>query len=97
MSTTTVTAGQSLVDVAIQELGSLDALFDLAAANGLAITGALSAGQVLEVPASALARVAVAGYFAGRVLRVNTANDPAPTGAAPPDGIFDGTYADQFN
>ena len=78
MSTTTITEGQSLLDVALQELGDLAALFDLADATGLAITDALAPGQVLTVPASAAGRPELVGYFAGRAYRVNTGAEPAP-------------------
>ncbi|MDO7877388.1 hypothetical protein Q5H93_21785 [Hymenobacter sp. ASUV-10] len=83
MSThTIITAGQSLLDVAVQELGSLESLFDLADAAGLAITDALTPGAMLPVPASAAALPDVARYFAGRGQRINTGDVPA--GVPPP-------------
>ena len=82
MNATTITQGQSLVDVALQECGTVAALFDLADAAGLAITDVLTAGQVLAVPASAAARPELVGYFAGRNYRVNTGDEDRPT--APP-------------
>ena len=75
--TTIITEGQSLLDVAIQELGSVAALFDLADAAGLAITDVLTPGRVLEVPASAATRPELVSYFAGRAYRVNTGDVPA--------------------
>ncbi len=82
IKTTTITEGQSLLDVALQELGSVAGLFDLADAAGLAITDQLTPGQVLAVPASAAARPELVGYYAGRAYRVNTGDTPPP--AAPP-------------
>jgi len=83
MSQTVVTAGQSLLDVAVQELGTISALFDLADAAGLGITDQLEPGQMLDVPASANALPDVARYFAGRGQRINTGDElvevPAPT------------------
>ena len=73
-----VSDGQSLLDVCLQELGTIDAAFDLAAANGLTITDELTAGQVLIIPASVLAQPEVAAYFASRRLRINTANQLPP-------------------
>ena len=70
-----ITQGQSLADVAIQELGSVAGLFDLADANGLAITDTLTAGQLLTVPASANGRPEVAALFAARGARVNAGAD----------------------
>ena len=69
---TVITQGQSLVDVAVQELGSVAALFDLADAGGLAITDLLTPGQQLPVLASAGADADVAGYFVARGQRINT-------------------------
>ena len=76
--TTTVSDGQSLVDVALQELGSIEALFDLADAGGLAITDLLSAGQVLAVPASSTAQAGLINYYARRNQRVNTGDETPP-------------------
>ena len=71
MPSTLITAGQCLLDVALQELGSLDALFDLADANGLGVTDALAPGLVLLVPASAAAQPLVAAYFGSQGKRIN--------------------------
>ena len=97
MSQTIITAGQSLVDVCLQELGSVAALFELAAANGLTITDALTPGQVLVVPASLNARPEVAAYFAGRGQRLNTGNGTTIVPDPHPAGIFDNTYDDTYN
>jgi hypothetical protein len=78
MSQTSISAGQSLVDVTVQEYGSVEALFDLADAAGVAITDQLTPGQVLEVPASAAAVPAVAGYFSNRQQRINVGDEPQP-------------------
>ena len=44
-----VLSGQSLLDVAIQESGAVEAAFDMALLNEISITGALVAGCVLLV------------------------------------------------
>lgn len=86
MKQTTVSSGQSLIDVCLQELGTLDSLFDLADANGITITQLLTPGQVLQVPASALSRPAVAAYFSQRQQRINVADAILPAGVVlPPD------------
>ncbi|MDR1984972.1 MAG: hypothetical protein LBQ28_09145 [Prevotellaceae bacterium] len=41
---------QSLLDIAIQELGSAEAAFDIAKANNISITDDLQAGQILQIP-----------------------------------------------
>jgi hypothetical protein len=74
VSQTIISAGQSLVDVALQEYGSVEALFDLADANGVAITDVLTPGQVL---ASAAAVPSLVDYFRGRQQRINVGDEPA--------------------
>ena len=81
MSQTIITAGQSLLDVAVQELGTVAGLFDLADAAGLAITDQLTPGQVLPVPVSATSQADIVGYFAGRRQRINTGDTPTPVPA----------------
>lgn len=52
MKTVTVKSGQSLLDIALQEKGSLEAIEEIAALNGLSMTEELTAGMVLRMPAS---------------------------------------------
>jgi hypothetical protein len=77
MSQTIVTAGQSLADVAVQELGNLEALFDLADDAGLTITDSLTPGQTLDVPPSSATLPDLAAYFGNRGQRINTGEAPA--------------------
>ncbi|TGE23561.1 hypothetical protein [Hymenobacter metallicola] len=67
-----ISDGQSLLDICLQELGTVAVLHELALANRLAITEPLRAGQLLVVPASIAARPDVAAYFAARQQRINT-------------------------
>jgi len=69
-----VSDGQSLLDVCLQELGSIDAAFELADANGIAVTDPLKPGQLLTIPASVAGRPEVVAYFASRGQRINTGN-----------------------
>jgi hypothetical protein len=73
-----VSHGQSLFDICLHKLGDVAALFDLADANGLAITDMLTPGQTLVVPESAYTRPQIAAYFANRTQRINTGDDAAP-------------------
>lgn len=57
MSNATVQPGQSLLDIAIQYCGSLEALGELARLNGLDVSATLTAGDVLAVPEVANKRV----------------------------------------
>jgi hypothetical protein len=98
--TVVVSAGQSLIDVCLQQLGDVAALFELADANGLTITSPLHAGQLLTVPeASQLGSFDVATYYAARQQRVNVpdpmrrAGSPVPP-AEPADQLHDFLAAD---
>ncbi|MDR1199068.1 MAG: hypothetical protein LBK94_08690 [Prevotellaceae bacterium] len=44
---------QSLLDVAIQEMGSAEAAFDIALANSIDVTDDLQVGQILQIPQAA--------------------------------------------
>ena len=80
MGKSTITEGQSLVDVSLQELGAVAGLFDLADAAGLGITDLLTPGQVLVVPASPATVPSIAGYFSQRRQRINTGDKGAGPG-----------------
>ena len=54
---------QSLFDIAIQEYGTVEAVFDLAMANGLGITDELNAGQELAVPDSDFVIPEIVAYY----------------------------------
>ena len=90
MNKVIVSDGQTLLDIALQELGTVEAAFNLADANGLTITTALAAGQSLTVPVSAAASAELATYYASRGHRVNTGSGlldsiitpPPPAGAS---------------
>lgn len=45
--------GQTVLDIAIQELGDVSRAIEIALLNGLSLTADLSAGQVLSVPQAA--------------------------------------------
>ena len=45
----TIHSRQSLLDIAVQECGSVEAAFALSERNGIALTDDLAAGQELEV------------------------------------------------
>lgn len=57
MRMTTVKPGQTLPDIAVQHCGHLSAWAGIAALNGLGLTDALAAGQVLKLPDIADKRV----------------------------------------
>jgi len=57
---TTLAPRQGLLDIAIRELGSPEAVFDIAISNGLSITDSLPAGASITIPATSPSRIASA-------------------------------------
>ncbi len=84
MHNITVYDGQTLLDIALRELGAVEAVFELADANGLRITDQLAAGQSLIVPDSAFARPELVRYYAARGYYINT-GDSVPAEVLPPN------------
>lgn len=88
----TVRAGQSLMDVALQEYGALEAVLLLAWENGVSPTEDPAAGAELERPDAVFDR-AMERYF--RRGGVSPATARTETSAADA-GIFTGTFTLQF-
>lgn len=63
MTTVTVKDGQTLFDIAVQSLGSVDRVFDLAQLNGIGITDDLTSGQILLLPDVAFEDADTVDYF----------------------------------
>ena len=87
-----VAEGQTLIDIAIQHLGSADAAYDLATLNGMSITDKLSPGQTLELPA--VVDKDVVAYYANRGIVPATDTDVV-VGGGTFDGSFDLTFVKQ--
>jgi capsid protein len=66
---------QSLLDIAIQEDGSVLATFEWAITNGFSITDDLFPGQNLKPPSSVYRNADVANYFLGKRQLVATGFD----------------------
>lgn len=73
-------AGQSLLDIATQEAGTMGALFDLATANGQSITDNLSPGNNVEVPEAMTIKKRDAAYMKDNDLHPGTAQTNNGTG-----------------
>ena len=69
---TKVLHNQSLLDIAIQEDGSVMAAFEWALSNALSITDELQSGQELVSPNSSFRNADVANYFKGKNQMVAT-------------------------
>jgi hypothetical protein len=63
MSSVIVHQGQTLFDIAVQESGNVDAVFDWALKNNKSITEELVTGEILENPESIYTEIAVTNYF----------------------------------
>lgn len=73
---------QSLFDISIEQCGSIDAVFDLAELNGLAITDFIAPGTVLIMPEPI--DKAVADYY--RIKGLKPATNISPTGEGGGEG-----------
>lgn len=58
-----VNEGQSLLDIAVQHAGAVEAVLIIAKSNGLSVTSTVAAGSTVEVPA--VINTGVVRYFAG--------------------------------
>ncbi len=68
-----VIAGQSLSDIAVQEDGTIETVFDWALANNISVTEILKAGTVLVNPNSEHKDTERASYFKGIQKKIATA------------------------
>lgn len=59
--------GQSLFDIAIQALGDISGVFDLAEKADVSVTDELKVGQVFEIPSQARDKQIVDYYAAHRI------------------------------
>ncbi len=91
MASINVADKQSLLDVAIQRLGSIESVFSLALLNGLSITDDLLPGRPIVL--AAVSNSDVANYFANKGLMPATAITTTTEEQA---RIFDETHADEF-
>ncbi len=85
-----VKQGQSLMDVAVQVYGDVQAVYKLAEDNGLEITAQLTPGQLLEVSTDKAMNKAVASFFKRKELYPATS---MPEG----DSTFDRTFDNAFD
>lgn len=60
-----VISGQSLSDIAVQEDGNIDTVFEWALQNGKSITEKLVPGELLKSPNSILRDKPISEYFTG--------------------------------
>ena len=68
MSSVIVVQSQSLLDLAIQEYGTIEAVIHLAFVNEISVTDELQPGAVLHTPEYNLKNDDVANYFAKKAI-----------------------------
>ena len=100
METITVKPGQSLIDMAVEHSGSVEALVSLAVANGLGVADDLPVGAELSPVGVADRRNAE--LFGNMLHKPATALSDADRltvedAVGPIDGIFDYTYDETYN
>ena len=78
---------QSLLDIAIQAYGSPLAVFDLAAANDIAITDNLEVGMVLKLPESSYIDSDIYAYYKNKNIKPATALNREQEEEINPQGI----------
>ena len=85
----TVRPRQTLYDAVIQATGTLEALVAVAEANDLAVSDAVTAGQVLVIPDNVVTNVAVAQWLSANKVTVGTLGIAAVAGVvvADEDGV----------
>ena len=70
IKTITVQAGQSLWDISLQELGSIEGIFDVADANNINdITGDLIPGSLLTIDDSKIINQEIVDYYKNKEIQ----------------------------
>lgn len=70
----TVQSRQTLLDIALQECGGVEGVFNLAARNDLSITDVLSVGREIEAAPEDVVNRTVADYY--RINNITPATEP---------------------
>lgn len=81
MSSVTVRPGQTLADIAVEQTGTAESVYSIAAANGLSVTDELVAGTILTVD------VATSEARAQRFYQLRKLSPAANITIPPRDGI----------
>lgn len=73
MKIVTVITNQSLLDVAIQELGNLEGVFALALTNKVSVTDSLEGGMMLKKPSPV--NIDISNYFKNKSQNIVSNNN----------------------
>lgn len=91
MASVKVSRKQSLFDVAIQKAGLAHAAYEIAKANGIAITDTLEPGQSIEIPE--VVGADLVRYYKGKGIKPETAS---PELTEEYDRLFDVEFFEEF-
>ena len=94
MKKATVHKQQNILDLAIQEYGSIEGLLELAKENNLSLDEDMVAGSVLSVDESKIINLPLVNYFKEKEIVIATGANGFVTDDI---GIFDDTFNDTFN
>ena len=90
-----VCEGQNILDICIQEYGSVEALVQLAIDNDLRIDADLTAGQELVINSDHILNTRLVDFFIKEGEKINTGSYEDVTDDE--GGIFDNTFDNTFN
>lgn len=76
--------GQTIIDIAAQELGDLERSYEIAQMNGMNLTDELTAGEMIDVPDADISKRNIISLFA------DEANAPASDTPESSTGILEG-------
>lgn len=84
---TTTRNNQTLLDIAVQECGTVEAAFEIAERNGLALTDELNTGQKLDIVMTTTREESVVQELAADRIKPATAPSAEETELVPYGGI----------
>lgn len=83
----TILENQRVIDIAMQELGDVEMIFDLALLNGVSVTDDLSAGTLFTVPDFDKTKRATVNLFLKKGVEPASADATITRPSLPPGGI----------
>lgn len=83
----TILHNQSLLDIAVQHTGNIENAFAISAANGLAVSDALTPGTVLMIPENVVYDKDILNYYQSKNIKPATAITILPSAEPELEGI----------
>jgi hypothetical protein len=85
----TVKKDQNLIDIALQEFGSVEGLINICKDNSLQLEHALNTNDILTIDESSIVKLDVVGFFHRNLLYIATGQEFI-------SGSFDDSFDDSF-